>query len=231
MKKALARMLLVTGMVLASGSAAQAANTVVRFDTSLGSFDVELYDAETPITVQNFLAYVAAGRYQNSFIHRSRSGFVLQGGGFTSDQSLIAAIPTFPQIVNEFSPARSNLRGTIAMAKTSDPDSATSQFFFNLGDNSASLDNPANSGGFTVFGEVTGSGMDVVDAMASVDIYAFADPFSDLPLRNYSQVDYDTFVPLTDDNMVFVDVTVVPEPASLSLLAIGLLAMARRRRK
>ncbi len=209
---------------------AASADTIARFDTSLGSFDVQLYDTATPITVQNFLAYVTSGRYQDSFIHRSVTDFIVQGGGFTYDHPYVEAVPAFDPIVNEFDPSRSNVRGTIAMAKTSDPDSATSQFFFNLSDNSASLDNPSNSGGFTVFGEVLGDGMDVVDAIAAVDTFVFASPFSEMPLRNYTQDDYDNFVPITDDNVVFVNVS-VPEPTTLGLLTVGGLAMVRRRRK
>ena len=239
MEKALAKMLLVTLMVLSFGSAARAANSIVRFDTSLGSFEVELYDDEAPITVENFLAYVTGDLYENSFIHRSAPGFVIQGGGFTYDEPQVytsdfPVIPTFPPIINEFSATRSNLRGTIAMAKTSDPDSATCQFFFNLVDNSTSLDNPANSGGFTVFGEVKGDGMDVVDAIAAVEIYNFDDDgsgiFGSLPVRNYSEEEWNAFVEVTDDNMVLVDIW-IPEPATMSLLALGGLAIFKRRRK
>ena len=215
------------------------ADTIVNFNTSLGSFEVQLYDTAAPITVQNFLSYVNGGLYQNSFIHRSIPGFVIQGGGFTYDQPQLEAvnfpsIPTFPSIDNEFDPSRSNLRGTIAMAKTSDPDSATSQFFFNLGDNSTSLDNPANSGGFTVFGEVIGNGMDIVDAIAGLEIINFTyggnGVFASLPLRNYTMTDYYASVLLTDDHVVLVDIT-VPEPATLSLLTVGLGILIKNRRR
>ena len=229
---------------------AASADTIARFDTSLGSFDVQLYDTATPITVQNFLAYITSGRYQDSFIHRSMPGFIIQGGGFTYDQPHVEAtdfpaVPDFPPIVNEFDPSRSNVRGTIAMAKVgpqydgqgdlipgTGPDSATSQWFFNLGDNSSNLDN--QNGGFTVFGEVLGNGMDVVDAMTAVDIFNFTNPtsavFSNLPLRNYTWDDWNNYVPVTDDNVVLVNVS-VPEPTTLGLLAVGGLAMVRRRRK
>ncbi|KKK67450.1 hypothetical protein LCGC14_2953960, partial [marine sediment metagenome] len=147
------------------------ADTIVRFDTPLGAFNVQLYDTATPITVENFLNYVANGRYNGPFMHRlvMNPGLeIIQGGGFMLGQP-VEDVLTFPPIVNEFDPLRSNVRGTIAMAKTSDPDSATSQFFFNLGDNSTALDNPLNSGGFTVFGEVIGNGMDVLDAMGALE--------------------------------------------------------------
>lgn len=113
------------------------------------------------MTVQNFVNYVEDGDYLNTIIHRSVPGFVLQGGGFKiagiataqNPQNALSVIPTDPPVQNEFSRNRSNLRGTIAMAKLgTDPNSATSQWFFNLADNSANLDN--QNGGFTVFGEV-----------------------------------------------------------------------------
>jgi cyclophilin family peptidyl-prolyl cis-trans isomerase len=161
-------------------------------------------------------------------------GFVIQGGGFTYDQPHIEAtdfpaVPVFDPIVNEFDPSRSNLRGTIAMAKVgaqydgegvlipgTGPDSATNQWFFNLGDNSYNLDN--QNGGFTVFGEVLDNGMDVVDAIAAVDIFNFTNAtsavFSDLPLRNYTLDDYYNYVPVTDDNVVLINVS-VPIPGDL----------------
>ena len=209
------------------------ADTIVNFDTPLGSFQVQLYDSATPITVANFLNYVANGRYNGPFMHRlvMDPGLeIIQGGGFAYDH----LIETFPPIVNEFDPSRSNIRGTIAMAKTSDPDSATSQFFFNMGDNSTALDNPLNSGGFTVFGEVVGNGMDVLDAMAALETFDFTwvnSAFATLPLRDYTTDDYLANVPVTPDNVVSFSVSVatVPEPGSLSLLALGGLVMLRRR--
>src|SRR5688572_30054999 len=139
----------------------------VRFTTVAGNFDVQLTRQQTPITVNNFLNYVRSGRYNDTVVHRSAdlSGgvpFVIQGRGFRWDTSggtpVGVGIQTDPPIQNEFSPARPNNRGTIAMAKTSDPNSATSQWFINLSDN-AFLNDPANSGGFTTFGSVVGNGM------------------------------------------------------------------------
>jgi len=151
--------------VLALGAAAGRAGTIATFETALGSFDVQLLDDETPITVQNFLNYVTDGDYTNSFFHRLAYGFVLQGGGFLCEAGYYYYIEPDPNIPNEFH--RSNVRGTIAMAKTEEgPDSATSQFFFNLADNSADLDH--QNGGFTVFGYVLGDGMDVVDRLAGL---------------------------------------------------------------
>lgn len=122
-----------------------------------GVTEVVLFDQDdqgAPLTVENFTNYVEDGDYVNSIIHRSVSDFIIQGGGFfLNDDSTISQVPTDDPVQNEFSSERSNLEGTIAMAKLgNDPDSATSQWFFNLGDNSENLDN--QNGGFTVFGEV-----------------------------------------------------------------------------
>ncbi|HVU09060.1 MAG TPA: peptidylprolyl isomerase [Verrucomicrobiae bacterium] len=132
------------------------AGTLVQFRTVFGDIEVELYDQDKPITVQNFLDYVKSGRYENEFAHRLVPNFVIQGGGFTLTTNTISATPTFAPITNEIATGKfySNIYGTIAMAKTSDPNSATSQFFFNLTNNAASLDDTNNSGGFTVFGHV-----------------------------------------------------------------------------
>ena len=191
--------------VLAFVAAAGRAGTIATFDTPLGSFDVQLLDDETPITVQNFLNYVYDGDYTNSFFHRLAYGFVLQGGGFGYDDvNGYYYVPTDPNIPNEFN--RSNVRGTIAMAKTEEgPDSATSQFFFNLGDNSATLDH--QNGGFTVFGYVLGDGMDVVDRLAGFppnpdNVYAWDargyfgghPAFGQLPLIGY-QVEFGLIEP------------------------------------
>src|SRR4051812_32818092 len=95
--------------------------TTVRMHTSLGNIDIELLDADAPITVANFLAYVTRGAYDSSFVHRSVPGFVIQGGGYTWNATAngYSVIPTTAPIVNEFSSNHSNLRGTIAMAKLS----------------------------------------------------------------------------------------------------------------
>jgi peptidyl-prolyl cis-trans isomerase A (cyclophilin A) len=153
---------------LALASAASA-GTLAQFRTIYGDIEVELYDQDKPVTVQNFMRYVNAGLYKDSIFHRcpvdiisGLSGFVVQGGGiYTSNRFVTPGLyylPTFPPIRNETSQGRffSNTYGTIAMARTSDPDSATSQFFFNLGNNSVSLDNTNISGGYTVFGHTIG---------------------------------------------------------------------------
>ncbi len=141
--------------------------TLVDFTTNLGNIDLQLTPQATPKTVANFLQYVNDGLYNNTVVHRSAPGFVIQGGGFTPDGG---SIQTFPPIVNEFSPSRPNVTGTIAMAKTSDPNSATSQWFINLADNSSSLDNTANSGGFTVFGSVINGTFSTVNSIAALPV-------------------------------------------------------------
>ena len=158
--------------------------TIVEFDTVLGDISVALADGYTPFTVANFLTYAVTDAYDDSFIHRSVSGFVVQGGGFTYPD--YEAIPQNPPVVNEF--GISNLRGTIAMAKLGgDPNSATNQWFFNVGNNSANLDN--QNGGFTAFGEVIGSGMTVVDAINALPVWnasVINSAFGSLPLINFT---------------------------------------------
>jgi cyclophilin family peptidyl-prolyl cis-trans isomerase len=157
--------------------------TVVQFNTVLGRFNFELF-ADTPLSSANFLGYVNSGAYNNTIIHRSVAGFVIQGGGYT--YSVTAThIPTSPAVRNEF--RRSNLRGTVAMAKLGgNPDSATSEWFVNLGDNSANLDN--QNGGFTVFARVLGNGMSVVESIAALPVgnvnFGATGTLENVPLRN-----------------------------------------------
>ena len=156
--------------------------TTVRLQTSLGAIDIELFDSAAPLTVANFLNYVNSGAYNNSFIHRSVPKFIIQGGGYAWASGL-PHIPAGAPVVNEFSPSRSNLRGTVAMAKRDgDPNSATTEWFVNLADNSANLD--AQNGGFTVFGKVTASGMAVVDAIAALQTRNAGGAFGNLPLTS-----------------------------------------------
>ncbi len=130
-----------------------------RFTTNLGVFDVVLFEDATPKTVENFVAYADGGRYKDTFFHRAPTGFVVQGGGFTYNDSVFGKVNTFAPVQNE--PGISNLEGAVAMAKLGgDPNSATSQFFINLSDDNASnLD--FQNGGFTVFGRIAGNGMDL----------------------------------------------------------------------
>jgi len=192
------------------------AQTVLRFETVLGNFEVQLYDQQgpersTPLTAANFLAYVNNGAYQNSFLHRSVPGFVIQGGGFLVHENTIYSINTRPPVPNE--PGNPNLRGTLAMAKLGgDPDSATSQWFINLADNRANLDE--QNGGFTVFGHVLGDGMQVVDALAAVPTYQFDEPFSELPLLTPPPV-------YAEDLLYITRISIVPVEMNRVSLADG----------
>lgn len=191
---------------------AQANATIVRFQMADGSrFDVNLYDKRTPATVANFLAYVNAGTYTNVVFHRSVSGFVVQGGGFTYPGTLpFNTVTERPAVTNE--PVLSNVRGTIAMAKLSGGvNSATSQWFINMGNNSANLD--VQNGGFTVFGEVTSGGMTVLDAINALPTFV-SSPLDSLPLRNYTVADANNGVAISANNVVYAtSVTVIDSNA------------------
>ena len=147
----------------------------VIVETSLGSFTIELDTGAAPKTVENFLQYVDAGHYSNTLFHRVIPGFMIQGGGYDTDYQ---RLPTREPVENEADNGLRNLRGTVAMARTGQPHSATAQFFVNVTDN-AFLDHQAKTDrgwGYTVFGKVT-AGMDTVDAIRVVPTAA-AGPFS-----------------------------------------------------
>ncbi|MEW6145427.1 MAG: peptidylprolyl isomerase [Thermodesulfobacteriota bacterium] len=145
-------------------SEAKGGNPVVIMSTSKGDIKIELFKDKAPITVENFLSYVNDGFYNGTIFHRVIPNFMIQGGGFTPDFS---QKPTKPPIKNEAKNGLKNERGTLAMARTQVIDSATSQFFINLVDNSF-LDNGARDYGYAVFGKVI-DGMDVVDEIAAVN--------------------------------------------------------------
>jgi peptidyl-prolyl cis-trans isomerase A (cyclophilin A) len=153
---------------LAFAAAAQAANPIVEFDTTAGKIRLELYSAAAPKTVANFIDYVKAKHYDGTVFHRVIDGFMIQGGGFTTD---LKQKPTRPPVVNEAEMSSKagllNVPGTIAMARTPDPNSATAQFFINVNDNkSLNYRSPDPQGiGYTAFGKVV-SGMDVVQKIA-----------------------------------------------------------------
>jgi peptidyl-prolyl cis-trans isomerase A (cyclophilin A) len=150
----------------------------VLFETSLGNIEIELDAAKAPVTVENFVGYVKSGQYDGLVFHRVIPGFMVQGGGFTPDMQQKA---TRAPIKNESNNGLANRRGTIAMARLADPDSASAQFFINVADN-GSLDYPRASGsGYAVFGKVV-SGMDVVDKIAAVRTTRRG-PFSDVPMQ------------------------------------------------
>ncbi len=192
------------------------AGTLAQFRTVFGDIEVELYDQDKPVTVQNFIRYVQSGAYQNVFSHRLVPGFVAQGGGFAitnrgTTNATIVPVPTFPSITNEFGVGRrfSNVYGTIAMAKLGgDTNSASSQWFFNLTDN-AFLDAPDTNNFFVVFGHVI-RGTNVLNTLNRFQywtgtqrsnlIYNWGAPFDTLPLLYPS---------LTETNFLFVDVTLL----------------------
>ena len=206
------------------------ARTVVKFEFGTlpggnpqdGDTYVELFDGLTPLTVQNFLNYVNRGDYDGNFIHRVPENvsavpevFAVQAGGYLFDPANGSFsnggtdhIPVDDPVVNEFSKLTPpvNVRGTLAMAKAANPDSARSEWFFNIIDNSESLDDPANSGGFTTFGKVLENGMDVLDAIAATPTFGvgvFLEGglsnifFDDLPLIDFPPS------PVEEDNLLF----------------------------
>ena len=161
---------------------------VVVFETSLGNFEVQLDRQKAPLTVENFVKYVKTGFYNGTVFHRVESGFVIQGGDFTAAGTEKA---TSTPIKLESNNGLKNLVGTIAMARTSDPNSATSQFYLNLVDNTR-LDYSTTNKGYAVFGKVV-SGMDVIHKIAAVKIKTrmiyLADYNMTYPFENWPEQD------------------------------------------
>lgn len=171
------------------------ANTLVRVTSTFGDFTLELFDDQTPNTVNNFLGYVDRGDYDMTVVHRSVNDFVIQVGAYNWLGDCVSESPlpgvncsaSFTEqqapVVNE--PVVSNTEGTIAMAKVGgDPNSATSQWFINLGDNSENLDN--QNGGFTAFGRVLGEGLSVARAINDLEERNIGGAASEMPVRNLS---------------------------------------------
>jgi len=157
----------------AAGLAASAASQwgTVCMLTSSGEIVVELYDTYSPQTVANFYKYVAAGFYTKTLIHRVDRDFVVQGGGYTS--GMVEKQPLYAPIPLESNNGLSNLRGTLAMARRNDPGSATSQFFFNVQDNTSLDYQSAANPGYTVFGRII-SGLNTLDAINVVPTYTYS---------------------------------------------------------
>ena len=164
-------------VVLACATASAAIN--VRIVTSEGPIEAVLYDDKAPISVRNFIEYARSGHYDGTIYHRVIRNFMIQGGGFTP--SLIER-PTRSPIKNEAANGLKNERGTLAMARTSDVNSATSQFFINHADNSF-LDHGGRDYGYCVFGRVT-RGMEVVDRIAQMPTGPRGPFASDVPREN-----------------------------------------------
>jgi cyclophilin family peptidyl-prolyl cis-trans isomerase len=174
-------MLLLAGCLIAAGPLAAAGNPTAVIHTSKGDIELELFAEQAPRTVENFIGYASSGFYDGTLFHRVISHFMIQGGGFTPDME---KKPTGEPIPNEADNGLSNKRGTIAMARTNDPHSATAQFFINVQDN-MNLDHTGQGSsatwGYAVFGRVT-SGMEVVDDIRFVQTDRVG-PYSDVPVE------------------------------------------------
>lgn len=168
-------------LLLAANSSVFASNPKVRMDTSKGTVIIELYPDKAPKTVENFLRYVNEGKYDGTIFHRVIKGFMNQGGGFTPD---FKKVDTFAPIKNEADNGLKNKLGTIAMARTGDPHSATNQFFINTADNTF-LDHTSKSTrgwGYCVFGTVV-DGMDVMNRISKVPTGANGPFQQDVPME------------------------------------------------
>ena len=150
----------------------------VQVFTSMGNFTIELNPERAPLTVANFLAYVDAGHYTNTLFHRAVANFVIQGGGFNTDYS---PKPAPNKVPNESGNGLSNVRGTVGLARTSEPHAGNAQFYVNLNDNAA-LDPNASRWGYAVFGRVT-AGMEVVDRIGNVATGAHGVLKEETPLK------------------------------------------------
>ena len=207
------------------------AGTIVRFRVNDFDLDVELYDAEAPVTVANFLNYVEAQAYDGTFFHRSTTYNpaevqIVQGGGFGFDGTNVYAVSTNPPIPLEVTAQLSNVRGTIAMARQAAPNTATSQWFFNVTDNLA-LDPSLGNDGYAVFGHVLGNGLQIIDAIAGLQVYDMNQAIVGAPTGPFGEV------PLIDENyLVMVEsVAVVPEPSAMALALLGICGAAAYRRR
>ncbi len=150
----------------------------VKFETTLGSFTVELNSKEAPISTANFIRYVKDGSYVGTQFHRVIPGFMVQGGGF--DKSMVQK-PTYPAIKNEANNGLDNDIATISMARTNNPNSATRQFFINLSDNDF-LNATSNKAGYAVFGKVT-QGFDIIKKIATKPTTSLSNGMRDVPIE------------------------------------------------
>lgn len=204
---------LLTALTICAGTPPARAGTLVSFTfTNYGTFQVDLFDDLTPVSVANFLHYTNANQFDNTMLHRVDSGLgVIQGGGFTPAGAAIT--PLNPAIILEYS--RANTRGTIALARTGDVNTttATSGWFINTHDNSTTL-GAANAGGYAVFGWVMGTGMTVVDALAATPTFAYSSPFGQIPLQNFTQADFTAHNDPLPHAVVLSDVSLVKTHAA-----------------
>jgi cyclophilin family peptidyl-prolyl cis-trans isomerase len=174
---------LVLGATSVSSAQPPAKNPVVVMETSMGTVKIELYPDKAPDTVKNFLNYVEKKHFDGLIFHRVMKDFMIQGGGY--GPGMVKEKQTDPPIRNEAKDAISNTRGTIAMARTHDPHSATAQFFINVVDNSYRLDHgkTGDGWGYTAFGKVT-EGMDVVDKIKMVDVKDLSPAVQNVPVQD-----------------------------------------------
>jgi len=179
MKKIIKSLILLTVFLVNNGAYAEmATNTKITIKTTLGDIKLELFNDKAPITTENFKKYIESNHYTNTIFHRVIKDFMIQGGGFDAEMS---QKETIGQIKNEADNMISNERGTISMARTSDPHSASAQFFINLKDNTF-LDfknNTAEEWGYCVFGRVT-QGLDTIDKISLVNTGSYG-PHQDVP--------------------------------------------------
>ena len=166
-------------VIAMSASVADAASVV--FETSAGSFEIRLFADESPKTVENFLHYVNSGFYDGLIFHRVIPGFMVQGGGFVApfDPRKKPKAATRPPVTNESENGILNLQWTVAMARTADPDSATSQFFINVADNHF-LNYKSGQPGYAVFGKLV-AGQDVVTEIVGLQRYESVGQFDNVP--------------------------------------------------
>jgi peptidyl-prolyl cis-trans isomerase A (cyclophilin A) len=221
-------------------SQGDAATTVRITMAAGGSFDIELND-NTPLARDNFLNYVSTGRYTGTVFHRSDNSInVLQGGGFTlpaaGSTNFLDPLPTFAPVAYEANLGWSNTVGTVGAARTSDPNSATSQWYINMADNSSILDDAVRPGdGYTVFGKIV-AGWDVVQALFAAKKWDWTLVLGDatfnwLPLgSSFTGGRYpmnDEFLSIESAGVL--STTSLPEPATMALIAAGGLALLGRR--
>jgi cyclophilin family peptidyl-prolyl cis-trans isomerase len=202
--------------------------TIVEFRTTVGNVDVQLTDSATPLTVANFLSYVSSGAYSNTFFHRSvvlstnaggtpaAPSDIVQGGGYSLVNNAAQHISTAPPIADEYTKnLQGDIVGTLAMAKTSEADSASSEFFFNVHDNSSALDTPTtDSNGvmtaYTVFGTVLGNGMNVVGTIAALPTSSVGSSLTTVPVVNVSPANV-AKASIFPNNLVYIQsVSVIP---------------------
>lgn len=190
----------VAALALLASCATFAANPRVEIQTGMGAIVLELYPDKAPLTVENFLQYVKSGHYDGTIFHRVMPGFMIQGGGFTPD---FKEKPTRKPVRNEAANGLRNTVGTVAMARTNEPHSATAQFFINVADN-GSLDfrYPTAEGyGYAVFGKVM-KGMDVVSRIVKVQTGPGPAPHQNVPVK-----------PVVIESIRLVEAAAKPAPA------------------